>query len=186
MRTVKHPGEPLYPRHLLEWSGEGGLFHVTVPAGSDLIGSLHAALKARGVVSAGIVLLGGTAARLEFLTGRPLQESEQGEHHGRVATWNGPHTIDCPATLIGGSAAHGPGEDGPGSYGQPVTHCHALFTDKNGNLRGGHLITGECIAGPGGIRLWVTGLTGKGFRATHDSETSFLIFHPLDLPGAPS
>ncbi len=171
MRTVTHPGAPLQPRRLHRWAEPGPVLRVVVPVGADLLTTLHATLRAEGVHSAAVVLLGGTVQRLSFYTGRPLEAGE------RVATFNGPHEIACPAVLLGANATFGIAADGA-----PQTHCHALFVDRDGAVRGGHLQEGGTIAGPGGIAMLATGLRGAGFRVSHDSETNFPIFHPAEVP----
>ncbi len=170
MRLLDHPGPVAAPRHLIAWGEAGPSYRLRVAEGDDLIGALIRELTRLDVRSAGAVLLGGSVARLSFMTGRPI---EAGETERRVATHNGPHEIACPARVIGGNAILGADAEG-----RPLVHCHALFADRDGRVCGGHLLPDGCLAGPEGIALHVAALEGTGFQVAHDAETNFDIFHP--------
>lgn len=171
MRLLKQPG-PLSPaRHAIAWGEAGPSCRLTIGAGEDLMECLITALARAGIESAGLQLLGGVVARLSFMTGRAV---EPGGGIAQVATRSGPHEIACPATVIGGNAILG--RDGEGV---PTLHVHATFVDASGAVRGGHLLPGRCIAGPGGLRLQVTAVEGAGFEVGADRETGFDIFQPM-------
>ena len=178
MRLIEHPGPVAAQRSLVAWGEAGPSCRLTLAPGEDFINGLVREAKTLGVWSAGVVLLGGCIARLAFMTGRPVGPAEA---EGRVATHSGPHEIACPARIVGGQAVLG-----RDAAGAPLVHCHALFVDAGGRARGGHLVAGTCIAGPGGIRLQVTTLDGAGFRTAHDRETGFDIFHPARSQGQPT
>ncbi len=67
---------------------------------------------------------------------------------------------------------------GLGEQGEPKTHCHAVFMDGEGAKKGGHLIPGACIVGPGGLVAWATSGGTADLQVRHDPETNFPIFHP--------
>lgn len=174
MRTLTHPGPVAAQRRDLIWGQLGGEGLIRLNPGGDFMSALPAALAARGVRSGGLILLTGDVARLVFMTGGP------DESGARAATPQGPHEIACPAQVLAGHAVFGLNAEG-----QPFMHCHAAFLDAQGQVRGGHLISHHCIAGPSGILAAVTGIDGAGFRVGPDIETNFAIFQAVtDLAGA--
>lgn len=173
MRLLEHPGPAEAPRSLIAWGAASRSYRITIPSGTDFMDTVIAAMSEQSVVSAGIVLLGGSVSRLAFMTGRPIRPDEA---ITRVASHNGPHEIACPARIVGGNAILGQDREGA-----PLIHCHALFVDRHGAACGGHLIRGGCIAAPEGIRLHATALADIAFRNAYDAETDFEIFHPATL-----
>lgn len=170
MRLLQHPGPVAPARRAIAWGEAAACYRLTIAEGEDLMAGLTDALAQEGVRSAGIVLLGGAVARLALMTGRP---TDAGEQPARVAAHSGPHEIACPATLVGGNAILGLAADE-----EPLVHCHALFVDAAGVMRGGHLLPGRTIAGPGGLRLHASTLARAAFKVGPDRETGFDIFQP--------
>ena len=171
MRLLTHPGPVAPERSALAWGQAGPSYRLTIPEGEDLYETLISALSSEGVLSAGIVLMGGRLSRLCFMTGRP---TEPGDDTPRVAAHCGPLEIACPAEVVGGNAILG-----RDAQGNPLIHCHAVFVDAEGVLRGGHLMRGQSIAGPGGIRAHAAALSDVAFAVWPDHETGFDIFQPV-------
>jgi predicted DNA-binding protein with PD1-like motif len=62
--------------------------------------------------------------------------------------------------------------------GAPFFHCHALWTEEDGTLHGGHVLPdGTAIAEP--VRASGIGLDGAAFAAHPDPETNFALFGPV-------
>jgi|GEM_PF-1904180 len=174
MRTLIHPGPVAVQRRDLIWGQLAGEGLIRLEPGGDFMSALPAALAARGLCSGGLILLGGDVARLVFMTGGPDDSG------ARAATPQGPHEIACPAQVLAGHAVFGLNADS-----KPFMHCHAAFLDAHGRVRGGHLISHHCVAGPNGILAAVTGVAEAGFRVGPDVETNFSIFQAVsDLAGA--
>ena len=172
MKTLRHPGPVLEPRRLALWAQGGCDLRIALPAGADLMEGLVAALCGHGVESAGLVILGGSLARISFMTGRPDDSGK------RAATHNGPWDLEGPLTLVGGGAIFGPDQ-----AGRPLLHCHALISGPDGRVRGGHLRQGFCPLGPEGLLVLAQSLQGAAFQVAQDPETNFPIFHPATADG---
>ena len=172
MKTLRHPGPELLPRRLAAWAEVGRDLRIELPEGSDLMNGLVAALTALEIESAGLTFLGGSFARVSFMTGRA------DETGARAATHNGPWDLAGPLALLGGGAVFGADEKGA-----PLLHCHALFAGGDGVVRGGHMRPGLCPLGTEGLVAMVAGLKGAGFQVAHDPETNFPIFHPKTAGG---
>jgi predicted DNA-binding protein with PD1-like motif len=115
-------------------------------------------------------LLSGTAQKLQIMTGGPDPEE------GRIATYHGPHFVECPARVLGGHGAIGSGTDGS------AMHAHAVFIDLRGNARGCHVVRNRCIAAAEGIVVALFPIQGACFCVKADAETRFDIFFPEAAP----
>lgn len=171
MRTLTQPGTPSLPRLVVRPIAQGRSLRVRLPAGADLLTGLTAALVAHGVADAGVQLLGGVFASMQYLTGQP-------DHTGqRVATYGAPTTLEGPVRLIGGNCVLG-----RDAKGAPLLHCHAVVADRAGRVHGGHLPAKVCILGAAGATALVTVLGADGFQVAYDAETNYDIFQPVSGP----
>ncbi len=153
----------------MAWARAAGAWRVTLAEGEDLSEGLVAALTAKGVGQAAVQWLGGTFARMAYLTGQPDASGE------RVAAYSPPTALDGPVRLLGGN-----GILGRGLEGTALLHCHAVVVDRDGRIHGGHLPPGVCIAGAEGLTALVTAVEGAGFEAAYDAETNYAIFQPAE------
>ncbi|OAB56260.1 hypothetical protein AY600_15175 [Phormidium willei BDU 130791] len=169
MRELTHPGAPAQPRRLLRPVATGRSLRLRLPAGADLLTGLTEALVARDIADAGLQLLAGEFAEMQYLTG---QVDETGQ---RVATYGAPTPLAGPVRLLGGN-----GILGRDAAGAPLLHCHAVVVDRSGRVHGGHLPPGVCRVGPDGVTALVTVLDAPGFQVAYDAETNYDIFQPVD------
>ncbi len=172
MKTLAQPGEALYPRRLSVSAGSGGDWRVSLPAGSDLLNGLAAALSARGIWHAAVSIISGSFAQVSYLTGQPDRSGE------RVATYGEPTHLAGPVLLLGANAILG-----VNPQDQPLIHCHAVMVDRDGRLHGGHLPPGAALLDDRGAVALVFALTDGGFKVAYDSETNYPIFHPQTATG---
>jgi predicted DNA-binding protein with PD1-like motif len=62
--------------------------------------------------------------------------------------------------------------------GAPFFHCHALWTEADGRMSGGHILPEETvIAEPFAVEAF--GIDGAAFAAEPDPETNFKLFGPV-------
>lgn len=162
----QHPGPVARERHSWSIGSNRGVIRVSVPDKGDLYEYLVAWTRRNDIPHGGFQLLYGGIRELSVMTGRPDRDS------GRVATFAGPHTIACPAHVLGGKGVIGRGPDGP------ALHSHAIFIDAWGNARGCHLLRGKCIADARGIVLAFFAVSAACFRVRNDPETSFDLLFP--------
>ncbi len=166
---MQHPGPALEPRQIGQWAAGGREFTLKLPAGADLMEGLVATLQGLDVAQAGISFLGGGLAEVGFMTGRPDDSGY------RIATHDGPWQLPGPLTLLGGTAILGLDAEG-----KALLHCHGLFADATGKVRGGHLRPGECPLGPEGLMAVASCPQEAGFRIAFDPESNFPIFQTLN------
>lgn len=166
MRIVAHPGTPLLDRARSVAVTTASTERLTVAPGDDLFETIHDRLVEPGISGGSFVLMGGSIARLTLMTGGPGNDDLPMGFHG-------PHVLAAPLTVVAGAGASGLDEDG-----FRFSHCHAVFRDAAGRLVGGHLLSGETIAGDGGIAIDIVPLSHGRFARRLDPETRFTIFHP--------
>lgn len=166
-RRVEHPGEPIEPRILSEASEAGIEVRLVLPEGTDLLEGLAAALNGLGIRTAGVRLGGGSFKKFSYYTGVADPTG------ARVATFSPPNFPALPVSLVIANVIVGLDEEGG-----TRSHCHAVFLDAEGVKKGGHLIPGQCIVGPGGLVAWATSGGQADLQVRHDPETNFPIFHP--------
>jgi predicted DNA-binding protein with PD1-like motif len=167
-RRVTHPGAEIEPRVLSQVAAEPGReLRLNLPEGTDILNGLGEILKAEGITTAGVRLGGGSFKKFSFYTGVVDPTGN------RVATFSDPNFPALPVNLVIANVMIGIGEDG-----EARSHCHAIFLDGDGNRRGGHLIPGECIIGPGGLVAWATSGGTADLKVRYDPETNFPLLHP--------
>lgn len=166
-RRVQHPGVPLEPRVLSTVAAADREFRLYLPPGQDLLNGLAAIMAEMGIRTAGVRLSGGIFDEFSYYTGVVDPTG------ARVATFSAPHHPALPVTLAIANVVIGLDEDN-----SLKSHCHAVFTDANTNVLGGHLIPGKCHIGNGGLVAWITASGQAQLKTHHDPETNFPIFHP--------
>lgn len=163
-----HPG----PRHPVRrfHSAPARPLHIRaiLKPGQSLHEAVWSVLRANGLQAASLSLIGGAFSRLKFTTGaietRP--GSQKQANFTFIRDW-----MEC--AMIHGAATAGLGTDGA-----PLLHCHAVFSDRAGSVRGGHLFPVECHIGAAAI-AHITGHPGALIRQLHDEETDHTIFNPI-------
>ncbi len=165
-RLCDHPGPIALERTNWRIGRCRGPQRLFIQPGADLYLSVERWVAERKYAGASFRLIQGVAGELDLMTGKP------GGEIGRVATFHGPHSIKCPARVLGGHGVIGAGRDG---YS---LHTHAIFLDRAGVARGCHVVRGRCIAGDEGIELGIFPLLDAQFRVLPDAETTFDLFYP--------
>src|ERR1700730_8763661 len=157
-RLLIHPGEPAPASIRLSVGQRLRAYRIHVQSGHDLLRSIEEWTAKCGVDAAAFRLLSGAAQKLQIMTGGPDPEEE------RVATYHGPHFVECPARVLGGHGAIGSGTDGS------AMHAHAVFIDSRGHARGCHVIRNRCIAAAKGIVVAIFPVQGARFCVKADGE----------------
>jgi len=165
-RTVVHPG-PYGPVRIAHMHADKGRhFRLSLPAGRTLHDSLVQALAAEDVASASMTLIDGELEHLSFCTALP-------DPAGRVlATYGAPEALRG-ARLIFGNATMGRRADGG-----PIVHCHGVFREVDGRVRGGHILAERTLVGRSPVTVVVTALDSFELRVAYDEETRMPLMRP--------
>ena len=171
-RTLVHPG-PFNPVRIRSMhTAQGRHFRLVLQPGRSLYQSIVEPLWERGVRSASMTLLGGSFSALWYCVAGP------DAHQEAVAAYSAP--IDAgPSWLVFGNATLG-----FNAAGEPLVHCHAVFRDANGAIKGGHILTDRLTVGELPLTVLVTTLDGFELRVSHDAETNISLLRPVARPVA--
>lgn len=169
-KTLVQPGAPDVQRHE---SAEGGLLHArfAIPAGISLLAAISAGMQQAGIRSGTVRLADCEVASLQYV--RPA-ESQDDEH---VAFYSATHRAEAPVHLLLAVATFGEKD------GSPFVHCHALWTDAEGKVKGGHLHNDEVrVRHDTWASAW--GVANVAMAVESDEETRFSLFRPRVIEGA--
>jgi predicted DNA-binding protein with PD1-like motif len=159
MRRVEHPG-PVHPERVQCSATNLQVVDVELQEGSLLLDALADVVRLHGVQSAVFTICAGSFDPLRYYM--PAL-SPTADH---VAYFSEPFNATGEATIESGSITFGL------RNGEPSIHCHAIWSDSNGQRRSGHLIPAECrVAETLRLQAWM--LNGAGFEVMPDAETNF-------------
>lgn len=163
-----HPG----PRHPVRrfHTKPGKPVHIRAAFHQDQ--SLHDAvfsvLGLYDLKAASLSLIGGSFLKMKFTTGNieTREDSLKQANFTYVRDWE-----NCD--LVYGAATAGQDVEG-----EPLLHCHAVFSDSTGNQHGGHLFPADCqIKHP--VVAHICGHPHATIRQFVDMETHHTLFNPL-------
>ncbi|WP_265213760.1 PCC domain-containing protein [Herbaspirillum lusitanum] len=163
-RTARHPGAP-DPVRIVSLAGPAMAVTITLEAGRNLRDAIAIPLAAAGIA-------GGTV-RIENLKVAPHHYlmpalSDDGKH---AAFYSDPHEVAGGVTIELACATFGRRD------GAPFVHCHAVWTDAEGQRRGGHMLMDQSIvAETAQAQAW--GVHNATMETRFDPETNFTLFHP--------
>lgn len=166
-RTIIHPG-PFNPVRIQSRRSERARhLRLLVEPGVSLYDGLVGPLSEMGIHSASTTVLSGTLHRAVFCTATPDPTGKT------VAGYSG--SVDASRSfLIFGNATVG-----KDTTGRPIVHCHAAIRTESGEIKGGHLVTQDCIAAEP-IPVFITTLESFELRVAFDAETNISLLQPLD------
>ncbi len=165
-RTIIHPGPVGAVRIEHMHAARGRHFRLSLPTGRSVHDAIVEALAGVAVHNASMTLLDGELDTLSFCLAKA-------DPTGRVVATYGPPLNVLSARLIFGNATLG-----TSAASAPIIHCHALFSMADGSVRGGHLLTEQCIVGRSPITVVATAIDGFGLRVSYDDETRMPLLRP--------
>lgn len=169
VRLLRHPG-PMAARRWDSLSCEKArAFRFSLIPGRSLYEGIVNAMTAAEVSAAALTLTGGTFARVDYCLAAPRPGRPQ------VAGYTDPERMGGPIGLIGASATLGLDVNGA-----PMVHCHALLSDAEGQLFGGHIIPDASMVGAMPPVVFARAFEGEAIRQRYDPETIMSLFHPAD------
>ncbi len=163
-KTLVQPGVPEVQRHE---SVEGSLLsaHFTIPAGTSLLAGISAGMQQSGIRSGTVRLANFQVESLQYV--RPAETNDD-EH---VAFYSETHRIETPVHLLLAVATFGEKD------GNPFVHCHALWTDPQGKVKGGHLHNDQ-VRVCQDTHVTASGVANVAMSVEFDDETRFSLFRP--------
>ncbi|AYJ47481.1 PPC domain-containing DNA-binding protein [Rhodococcus sp. P1Y] len=165
-----HPG-PLAEERLESVSSATVIARYSLTPGSRLIDSIDEALTELGLDSAQVELLGGPLARVSYCVPALCTDGT------RAAWYSETRESAEPATIVGGSATVGRRD------GERFMHCHAVWFDANGSLRGGHLWP-DTVVGASPVEVVLHAFDSLELSSAIDDETLMPVFTPSRRSGS--
>lgn len=171
MRSLRQPG-PEHPTRIDCFHGEARQIHITLRAGTTLNDAITAPLVAAGFQAATVTIAGAALNPLRYVMPGPPDNASH------VAYFTAPAAPAGTCHLIQANATFG------WNAGKPSVHCHAAWTEPDGQTRGGHILPLETtVAEPAEAVAW--GFRDPRIETAPDRETNFTLFQPsgVSRPG---
>jgi predicted DNA-binding protein with PD1-like motif len=168
IRTIKQPGSPAAER-IVAVAAHGRSIQFDLEPGVLLLDAVRQGFAAHGFTS-GVVEF-GTLALGPFADVMPaLSKTRE-----NAAFYSDTFRPAGTSRLNHGAMTFGRRD------GAPFFHCHALWTEADGKVTGGHILPDETIVAE---RITVTafGIDGALFEGNLDPETNFKLFGPVAAP----
>ncbi|MBK5951047.1 hypothetical protein CH339_09430 [Rhodobium orientis] len=163
-RRLVHPG-PVDPMRIASCEGHARRVEVAFRPGQTLLEAVTEALGAAGLAAGGLEFENVAFSPMEYVMPTYSETPE------RVAYYSKTHKPEGVVRIERAYATVGERE------GETFLHCHALWREDDGTVRGGHLWPHMTrIAEPGSGVLY--GVSGARMAATYDPETNFTLFQP--------
>ena len=164
IRSLRQPG-PVHPSRIDCFRNEMHEFHFTLQPGITLNQALTAPFVETGFQCGTATFSGVSLDPLRYVIPGPPDNDSHVAYFSATHAPSGPVRIEQANATIGWSG------------GAPFIHCHAVWTECDGNRRGGHILPHETIVAGS------TEVTGWGFRGIRidqlpDPETNFALFQP--------
>lgn len=171
MRRIAQPG--VSPAQRIAWvEARGRRVQFRLRAGRRLLDAVTQSFAEAGFTSGVLTFESGGLGPLAFVMPALSPTGENAAFYSE--TFRPPGV----SRLRGGAMTFGT------RGGRPFFHCHAVWTEADGTLRGGHVLPEETVIAET-IRASGVGLDGAAFVAQPDPETNFTLFGPVaDSSGA--
>jgi len=165
VRSIVQPGPA--PQERVDWiEARGRRVAFDLLPGASLLDAVRESFAAQGFSSGVLNLEGGAFGPFAYVMPALSDTPRHAAFYSETMRPPGLSRIRAGALTFGARD------------GAPFFHCHALWTEEDGALHGGHVLPdGTTIAES--VRASGIGLTGAGFSARPDPETNFALFGPV-------
>jgi predicted DNA-binding protein with PD1-like motif len=168
MRRVEQPGPPT-PERIQSVEGRGRAFAFTLEAGLPLLEAARRGFAAAGFASGTLNIRSGALGPFAYVMPALSRNGANAAFYSDTFRPEGITRLKIGAMTLGM-------RDGAQFF-----HCHALWTEADGRINGGHLLPEETIvAEPFEVEAF--GIDGALFTAEPDPETNFKLFGPIFSP----
>ena len=171
-KALRHPG-PVDPNRIDSFEGRSRSLHFTLTSGLSLLDAIAAPLEATGLKGAGVAFKNVRFKPFRYVL---PAHSPDAEH---VAYYSATHAPEEEIDIVYANLTYGRKDDGP------FLHCHAMWRDQAGRMRGGHVLPFEAfVSAPGPAGAF--GTDQVTMLSKFDPETNFTLFRPVAPAAAPA
>jgi predicted DNA-binding protein with PD1-like motif len=165
MRSIVQPGSPIPER--IQWAeARGRAFLATLEAGLPLLEAARRAFAAEGFAGGVLNFKGGALGPFAYVMPALSRTGDNAAFYSDTFRPDGVTRLKIGAMTLGQRD------------GAPFFHGHALWTEADARINGGHILPEETvIAEPFEVEAF--GLDGAMFTAEPDPETNFKLFEPV-------
>src|SRR5450432_2656027 len=165
MRSIKQPGRPAPER--IQWAeARGRAFTFTLQAGLPLLQAAAKGFAAAGFAGGVLNLRAGALGPFAYVMPALSKTGENAAFYSDTFRPAGVTKLKIAAMTVGQRD------------GAPFFHCHALWTEADGRVNGGHILPEETVVAEPFV-VDAFGIDGAIFTAEPDPETNFKLFGPI-------
>jgi len=165
MRQIVQPGPPAPER--IQWvAARGRAFSFTLEAGLPLLEAARRGFAAGGFAGGVLRWTGGALGPFAYVMPALSKTPDHAAFYSDTFRPAGITRLKLAAMTFGERD------------GAPFFHCHALWRQADGRIKGGHILPEETVvAEPFAVDAF--GIDGAVFAAEPDPETNFKLFGPI-------
>jgi len=165
MRSIAQPGAALPER--IQWvEARGRAFSFTLAAGLPLLEAARRGFAEAGFAGGVLNMRGGALGPFAYVMPALSKTGANAAFYSDTFRPAGITRLKLGAMTLGERD------------GAPFFHCHALWTETDGDLHGGHILPEESIFAES-FEVEAFGIDGAMFVAEPDPETNFKLFGPV-------
>jgi predicted DNA-binding protein with PD1-like motif len=165
MRSIAQPGAALPAR--IQWvEARGRAFSFTLAAGLPLLEAARRGFAEAGFAGGVLNMRGGALGPFAYVMPALSKTGANAAFYSDTFRPAGITRLKLGAMTLGERD------------GAPFFHCHALWTETDGDLHGGHILPEESIVAES-FEVEAFGIDGAMFVAEPDPETNFKLFGPV-------
>jgi predicted DNA-binding protein with PD1-like motif len=165
MRSIAQPGAALPER--IQWvEARGRAFSFTLAAGLPLLEAARRGFAEAGFAGGVLNMRGGALGPFAYVMPALSKTGANAAFYSDTFRPAGITRLKLGAMTLGERD------------GAPFFHCHALWTETDGDLHGGHILPEESIVAES-FEVEAFGIDGAMFVAEPDPETNFKLFGPV-------
>lgn len=164
MRTLTQPGPIANPR-IASVAGDAASLLYRLEPNQTLLSAITAPLIQAGMQGAAIEITGGCFSELAYVIPAMPQDNTHVAYFSETHKPEGIQKLDFATATFGWRD------------GAPSLHCHGVWTDADGAIRGGHILTGDTILSFA-AELRAFAMPEVRIEARPDPETNFSLFTP--------
>jgi predicted DNA-binding protein with PD1-like motif len=174
---IKQPG-PVAQTRFIAAATRGGPLTLTLEPGQRLIDTVASGFGDFGFESGTVDISGVALGPFAYVMPALSKTGEQAAFYSETFRPSGITRVRHGAMTFGVTYDVPPGLGDEGLAWSPFFHTHALWTEADGRVSGGHVLPDETIVAER-IIVPAFGIADAWFERAHDPETNFKLFGPV-------